>query len=362
MSSDYFTYGAEWEEALETLAEISGSALDIEDVSHIIDQRFPDDAMLQTDVSFLHPLSHPQVWAALCQVNPRIQRMLRQREEIREHKRYTKDQTKAWFACLSSSELRAINITRDNASDIARTLAKCVTVADRDHLIRLAQEGDRWQRLVAFRALEPVADVTMLPMLLAFLASDAAIPGVEYGAVVRVLVALPADVTHQIAHAWCNATDSMHRHVGVMLLEKHATSEDILEVCAWLLASLERDIVPSNECYLQGSMLKIVTRFPNPHAYTVAETVFIEAKYARNRIHAARALLACDPVRFCQSLATECLWDSEDQVRMIGCESVTNAPDALARVQALASDPYEDEAVRAAATKRLASRCYIVNR
>ena len=220
--------------------------------------------------------------------------------------------------------------------------------------MHLAQEGDRWQRLVAFRALASIADVTLLPVLLAFLESTAAIPGAEYGAVVSVLCALPADATYHLAHAWRNASDTVHRHVGVVLLEKHATAHDIPEVCAWLLSSLERDTYPSNECYSQGSMLKTVAQFPDPHSYTVAEAVFTEAKYARNRIYAARAMLACNPMRFCQSHAYECLWDSEDQVRMIGCESVTSAPDALTRIHALASDPHEDEAVRAAATKRLA--------
>jgi hypothetical protein len=106
---------------------------------------------------------------------------------------------------------------------------------------------------------------------------------------------------------------------------------------------------------MQCGMLEILARFPEAGPYPEVEIVFKEAGYSRTRIYAAEVLAASDSQRFAHGLAVECLWDCEERVRLIGCDSVDlEVPDVRARLHAMSSDPYEDEDVSSAARERLA--------
>jgi hypothetical protein len=106
---------------------------------------------------------------------------------------------------------------------------------------------------------------------------------------------------------------------------------------------------------MQCGLLEILAEFPEAGPYPEVETVFKEAGYSRTRIYAAEVLAASDGQGFAHGLAVECLWDCEEHVRLIGCNSVDlEMPDVRVRLHAMSRDPCEDEDVSSAARERLA--------
>ncbi|MDQ2716167.1 MAG: hypothetical protein M3Z08_14770 [Chloroflexota bacterium] len=357
----YLAYGYEWESVFETLMEVSNPRLSVDEVSHIIDQRFPDDDTLDDELPCVGPGMHTrqEPWRSLRQVNPRVDRILSKHEKEEEQRSQQEELSEAELARLPTSELLALDVDLDADSHmaylVAHALQQRVTGADLDLLLQRAQDGARWQRFVAFRGLQRLAHPAALPVLQAFFESPAARPGSLYGAAVHAIAALPSSATLDLARDWFDAPDGSHRHVALLILKAHAMATDVGRVRAALLPSLERDTWGTSECYMQGIMLEILARFPEPESYTEAETVFKEAKYARTRIYAAQVLAASDRDRFAHSIALECLWDCEERVRVIGCNSVDlHVPEAAPRLQAMAHDLHEDEEVRCAAKERLA--------
>jgi hypothetical protein len=261
----------------------------------------------------------------------------------------------ATLAGLSTPELLAC-ANQNNYLLAAMALQKRVAATDLDLLLVAAQRDDRWQRFVAFRGLQRLAHPAALPVLRAFFESSATRPGSAYGAAVRAITALPADATLDLARTWFDAPDSPHRHVALQILEAHGTAADVPRVRDALIPSLQRDTPDTNECYMQCDMLEILARFPEAGPYPEVETVFKEAGYSRTRIYAAEVLAGSDGQEFAHGLAVECLWDCEERVRLIGCDSVDlEMPDVRARLHAMSSDPYEDEDVSSAARERLAA-------
>jgi hypothetical protein len=357
----YLTYGNDWYKwrcVFETLMEVPSASVSVDEVSHIIDQRFHDDDTLDDELPYVPTKEEP--WRSLRLVNPHVSRILRRREMEEEHRQQQEKQVQVRFASLPISELLAVAVDSDTLRFADLELQKRVTIADLDLLLHVAQQGERWQRRMAFRGLERLAHPAALPTLQRFFESPDpdAQPGsgALYGAAVRAIKALPSNVTLDLARAWFDEPDSPHRHVALMILEAHATYADVYRVRNALLPSLWRDTEGTSECYMQCSMLKILARFPRYGPYPEVETVFEEANYARVRIYAAQVLTACNRDQFSHGLAFECLWDSEEEVRLIGCDSVSlDMPDARAKLQALSSDPHEDKEIRNAAKERLAA-------
>jgi hypothetical protein len=201
------------------------------------------------------------------------------------------------------------------------------------------------------------ADTLLGQDLRAFFESSATRPGFLYGAAVRAITALPANVTLNLARTCFDAPASpQQQHVALRILEVHGTAADVPRVRSALIPSLRRDTPNTYECYMQCGMLEILARFPEAGPYPEVETVFKEAGYSRTRIYAADVLAASDGQGFAHGLAVECLWDCEERVRLIGCDSVDlEMPDVRARLHAMSGDPYEDEDVSSAARERLAA-------
>jgi hypothetical protein len=306
----------------------------------------------------MHTQQEP--WRSLCKVNHRVERILSEHEAKAEQRQRRQDQMQATLAGLSTPEL-ITSANQDNFLLAEMALQKRVTPADLDLLLDAAQRDDRWQRFVAFRGLQRLAHPAALPVLRAFFESSAARPGSAYGAAVRAITALPADVTLDLARTWFDAPDSPHRHVALQILEAHGTAADVPRVRDALIPSLRRDTacwslgIGTNECYMQCGMLEILACFPEAGPYPEVETIFKEAGYSRTRIYAAEVLAASDSQGFARGLAVECLWDCEERVRLIGCDSVDlEMPDIRARLHAMSRDPFEDEDVSSAARERLA--------
>ena len=90
-------------------------------------------------------------------------------------------------------------------------------------------------------------------------------------------------------------------------------------------------------------------RFPELNA------VFEGVEYSYARIRTAQALAATAP-DFVDRYALECLWDCEEETRVVGASTVDTAdPRALARIRLLAGDRHEEPEVRAECRARLDS-------
>lgn len=349
----YLAYGDFWDMAFEALYAGWDKASATEEVSQLIDTRFADDEALDDALRWA-VVAQRQPWNALRLINPRVERILAAHEVEEAHRHQHQQQAHADLASLSAHQILTAEIDHTTARPAALILQGRVTTADLDLLVHTAQHGTRWQRYVAFRGLERLAHPGAFSTLRTFFESPDEHPGFLYGAALRAIRALPADVTLDLARAWFDDPAGPHRHVALQILKDHATADDVPRVRAALLPSLRRDTPDTNECYMQCSMLEILARFPECGPYPEAEVVFQEAGYSRTRVYAADVLAASDE-SFSRGLAVECLWDCEERVREIGCEGVdVRLPDAFARVQAIARDPHEDEEVRDVAQGRLA--------
>src|SRR5919202_1510768 len=241
------------------LATTQGDPISMDEVSRVINQRFPDDDTLDDELTSVGPGMHTQEepWRFLRQVNRRVDRILSAHEAKAEQRQQHQDQMKATLAGANQSNYRLA----------AMALQKRVAATDLDLLLDAAQRDDQWQRFVAFRGLQRLAHPAALPVLRAFFESSATRPGSAYGAAVRAITALPADVTLDLARTWFDAADSPQRHVGLEILEAHGTVADVPRVRDALIPSLHRDTPDTNECYMKCDMLEILARFPEAGPY-----------------------------------------------------------------------------------------------
>jgi len=350
----YLTYGENWEDVFETLQEYASFLLNVDEVSRIFDRRFPNDDKIEDEGPFIgYPAR--EMWRSLSLMNPRVSRILRRRETKVGQRQRQEQHLQACFASLSTADIFAevTHYTTVHAATLA--LQKQVTPADFDLVLRMAQEGGMWQRAVAFRGLQHLADARALQTVEAFFESDDAQSGPLYGAAFRALVSLPSSVTLPLARAWFDAPGDHFQHLALGILEKHATVADVQMVRGALQPSLSRQTWEWNESSLQESMLDILARFPEAGPYPESEIAFKQAPSSSVRSAAARVLATSDQHTFAHGLAQECLWDCEEEARLLGCMHADLVrPTVLSRIQALAGDPWEEKEVSDAAQKRLA--------
>lgn len=350
----YLSYGQYWADALEAVAEAPGHPIDVRDADRLVDERCPDMEALGDELGWVDGQREP--WSSLRAINLRVARIFAEQRQAAEERDRQQERMREACTPLTVPELLTIADDR-NYRVVVAALQGRVSRADLGMLLDTAASGGRVTKAVAMRGLERLADPAALPILRSFFESPDDQWGRVYAAAVRAITALPSGATLDLGRAWFDAPDGAQRHVALRILEEHATVADIPRVRRALLPSLRRDTPETNECYLQCGMLDILARFPEAGPYPEATTVFEEAGYSWTRIYAARVLHASDQRRFAEGLALECLWDCEERVRLIGCESVDlRADGARARVEAMADDPYEEDRVRDKAAGRILSR------
>ena len=212
-----------------------------------------------------------------------------------------------------------------------------------------------WRALAALRALGPRRDPRVYeparriveegrfnwrdsqhhPIMLRAAAADA-------------LAVLAAGLVLPLAREWRSSHRWKFRRSGIDILERHATQEDI----PWIIRQLRRPVT-HGRAYAFCDYMQMLARFPEHGPFPVVRRIFREFPYSFGRKFIADALAKTDP-EFPSDRAYECLWDCEDSVRIIGCQSVDMAlSNARNRLEELARDEFEDEDVRGAARSRL---------
>jgi hypothetical protein len=233
-------------------------------------------------------------------------------------------------------------------------LEQRATASDLELLLDAARHGNQDQQYVAFRGLKRLAHPAALPVLCTYFQTFPQRPGFVFGAAVQAIAALPPDQTLSLARDWFRADNEVQRLVARRILAKHATFAELTHCREALQAALQKG-TPNLDYYLICDMLQALQRLPEEGPYPEAEVAFQEACYSRTRIYASEVLANSDRAHFSETTAVECLWDCEDQVREIGCDNVNGQiADVYQRLQILAGDPLEEEAVSAVARSRLA--------
>ncbi|CAN3980171.1 hypothetical protein [Kitasatospora purpeofusca] len=153
------------------------------------------------------------------------------------------------------------------------------------------------------------------------------------------------------AREWARAEEDWLAGLGLGVLAEHGEAEDIPA----LVAELERDWVERRWC---GSMYTArgLARFGAEArgAASLLRRFWLWTPHSYERASYLEALAAIEPTGL-QSVYVECLWDCEEDARLLGVQHAPDGVEVRGRLRYLADDSMEEPAVRAAARERLAA-------
>ncbi|MEV0531567.1 hypothetical protein [Kitasatospora sp. NPDC050463] len=138
------------------------------------------------------------------------------------------------------------------------------------------------------------------------------------------------------------------RHPGPA---EHGEVEDV----PVLVAALERDWVERRWCGPLDTARQLARFGPAARdAVSLLRRFWLWTPHSSERAGYLEALAAIDPTGL-DAVYVECLWDCEDDARMLGIAHAPDGPDVRARLAYLRDDPMEVPEVGAAAGARLAA-------
>jgi hypothetical protein len=214
-------------------------------------------------------------------------------------------------------------------------------------LATAAESGASLQaRAVSLTSLALQGDPRIISMIEANLRAQST-PRALRRASIRALEMLPAELTLDRARRWVDADQRWQRRAAAGVLSAHATPDDIQRLMAGLARALSED-----DQYWVSSFAEALERLPEGGPYSELVLCFEEMTYSFGRHYVAAALAATDP-SFSFTVALECLWDCEPSIRELACRSAHPTDDVRARLEEIADDPLEDEAVVGAAVEAL---------
>jgi len=171
--------------------------------------------------------------------------------------------------------------------------------------------------------------------------------GAERASAFRYFLALDASVILPLAREWLELEDDRSR-VAAATMVLHSTPDDLPAIraafsCAWSAQSMYAI------CDLVDALGRLHTVGPHPEL----RVVFTDVAYSYARRRAAAALAATDP-EFPTTYAAECLWDCEEETRLVGAKTLDpSVSEAKSGLVQLAEDPFEVEDVRDAAREAI---------
>ena len=362
----YVPYGAKWDFALLQLADLPEIEM-ADDLARAVCERFKTGAEMDNAASYnlLGPYGLGTLWdkwTSKYHCIARLMEELNSLEEERERNRPPHPKPENYKGMSPAALLEVVDAY--NWRPVQKAALSKLRRQDRQLYIQAFETANPFAWWLAFECLsalrmaEPLHEMVLqksvehLPLLLSS-GESRSLQVQKRRALKAIIEALPTEMTLPYARLWFNSPDWHLSLVADDLLEKHATSDDFPMVHGALVEMLRDRPEVISETYEAPSLLRILTRFREIGPLPEVERVFVETDWSYAREWAARAMAANAPEWFAHGYAYECLWDADEDIRVVGCENVAlDMPGAVERLRALPDDPHEEESVREAAHKR----------
>ena len=139
--------------------------------------------------------------------------------------------------------------------------------------------------------------------------------GAERASAFGYFLALDASVIVPLARGWLDLEDGRSR-VAAATMALHSTPDDLP-----LIRSAFSRAWSAHSMYEISDLVDALARLPSVGPHSELRVVFTDVEYSYARRRAAVALAATDP-EFPTTFAAECLWDCEEETRLIGATTV----------------------------------------
>jgi hypothetical protein len=344
---DYVKWGQWWDWPLDILMALPDPGLHIK-VAEAIERHFPSDDDLEKALAWLYLDEAP--WVTLVQQSKRIGKF---GNNLRKNAGTASAEGTVPFdlASLTTKQLLGLAENR-NRHRLRKAIVQMVTPSDVDLLMENISLDKPFAADVALAGLAHLAPKGIFGWLQAFWSANPEMPGYLRHRAAEVMISLPPVLTLPVARERLFHENWHERYLAEHLFEAHAGLEDIPILAVALKEALQND---EEFCYRLCTLIDAFSHLPGVGYVPELSEIFVKFRYSYGRSRAAKAIHVTSPDLFRENFALECLWDCEDRTRALGATFVSlNDKAPSARLQALASNPWEEKEVRAEAEKRIA--------
>lgn len=366
---EYLSCGQEWEHVLYGLAldrppEVTGDAIEIlhDRVSSDWDFRSEFNAIIQKDwqkygsfneklrstCRLLLPICEP--WRTICRTNELLAALF---EEVGiDFSRPCPPREIPSERCMASLSLEDLfsQVSDSNHWAFGRALPQKVSISHEAYLLLQVSSKDRFKVMLAFKGLAALGTPGAFQAVTSYIEASADADGLARSEAFDAFAEMPGSLTLDTARRWLRCEEWYLRKAAGLVLEKHATPEDVP-----LLTETVR--MSTTDCDSDSRFtdaVRALKLFKGLGYVPELASAFCCAGDAYDRSDAAEAMYATAPDHFRDEYAFECLWDCHWRTRIAGCRAADlSTPGVLSRLRELAADPHDDSGVREAAQARL---------
>ncbi|MEA2191519.1 MAG: hypothetical protein QOI73_1640 [Solirubrobacteraceae bacterium] len=348
---DYVAYGTSWQRAVEALVGETTASFGppwpevVAGLDEILLERFATQDELAEALAGIDPRERP--WTLWSVENPRIAQAL----ALEDHG-HSAPVSRAWRPRerqpkvheLTTVELLGIE-EGSRWAQIAEELVSRTSYEDVRLLLAAANAPDLPMRRAAIVALGHQGRREVLAIAEAN--THQAERGSLQGAIALALEAMPLSQTRHLAHDWLRAEDWTRRRKAAGMLAQWAEEEDLAPARWALTSELDRGL--DADVYVVCSLAEALGRMAVHGPFEELTRAYEEIPYSYGRRYVVAALAAADPT-FAGVVAVECLWDCEQETRLLAAEHVDRRIRlARQRLHELADDEAQAASVRVAA-------------
>jgi hypothetical protein len=366
---EYLSCGQEWECVLYDLVRDRSPEV-IRDVIEILHDRIASDWDFRTEFDaiiredwqkygsfnqklrskcrLLLPICEP--WKTICRTNEQLAALFEEvgidfsrpcppREEPSE----------PYMASLSLEDLFS-QVGDSNHWAFGRALPQKVSITHEAYLLQQVSSEDRFRVMLAFKGLAALGTPAAFQAVTSYIEASEDANGLVRKQACDAFAEMPSSLTLDTARRWFRREEWYLRKAAGLVLERHATPEDIPLLTETLRAS--KTDCDSDSRFVHA--VRAIKLFKGLGYVPELASAFGCAGDAYDRSDAAEAMYATAPDHFRDEYAFECLWDCHWSTRIAGCRAADlSTPGVLSRLRELAADPRDDSGVREAAQARL---------
>lgn len=356
---DYVAYGENWCCAISNLIETERNE-NLEGIERLICCRYKDDTNLIKSIE-------AQYWIDklfidfMRQANPRLARIAdapnfsawdpdKHEEKIEDDYDYnTLTLVEAFEICDNGNRIKLSRIFESELNE-----------SDIPFLANMLHVGNEYQKALAAYCLGDIGTAESFSHLKDFI-EDISLNNPEtksfeqrslYAHSIRSVINAPAEVCLETGRKWFLSHHYPENVVGQQILEEYATIDDIPMLRRAIIEALKDE---EDKVYLLCSAIDALGNFEGIGMIAEVEIAYHESIYSCARRRAAEAMSIHAPAEFSAKYAYECLFDCEDDTKLVGIEYANIAePKVYHRLTELAEDVLVHEGIRQEAIQRLA--------